>query len=157
MKEIREFQPREALARFCFGVFLVALVCAIPAPARSVSDGPIELMYHERAPYYITQEGGRVTGLVKLENVREPVAWESNDELGEVVNAYNEMQAQQSLVEDRFRDMALASSDYFWEMDEILQFSYFSDRFTKVTGVPQEMLLGKTREETKIPDVNEED
>jgi PAS domain S-box-containing protein len=41
-------------------------------------------------------------------------------------------------------------------MDENLRFSYFSDRFTEVTGVPNEMLLGKTREEAGIPDTDPE-
>ncbi|HSS63613.1 MAG TPA: PAS domain S-box protein, partial [Gammaproteobacteria bacterium] len=54
----------------------------------------------------------------------------------------------------RFQDYAAASSDYFWEMDEKLRFSWFSQRFTEVTGVPTEQLLGKTRIETGIPDVD---
>ncbi len=56
--------------------------------------------------------------------------------------------------EQRFHDYAAASSDYFWEMDEKLRFSWFSERFTVVTGVPRERLLGKTRSETGIPDVD---
>ncbi len=56
--------------------------------------------------------------------------------------------------EQRFHDYAAASSDYFWEMDEQLRFSWFSERFTEVTGVPADALLGKTREETGIPDVD---
>ena len=56
--------------------------------------------------------------------------------------------------EQRFRDISEASSDWFWEMDENLRFSYLSDHFTDVTGVAPEMLLGKTREETSIPDVD---
>lgn len=56
--------------------------------------------------------------------------------------------------EQRFRDFAKASSDWYWEMDEDLRFSYFSDRFTQVTGVDVSMLLGKTREETGVPDVD---
>ena len=52
--------------------------------------------------------------------------------------------------EKRFRDFASTTSDWFWEKDENLRFSYFSDRFTEVTGVPMEWLLGKTREESGI-------
>ena len=52
--------------------------------------------------------------------------------------------------ESRFRDFAGATSDYFWEMDENLRFSYFSGRFTEVTGVPVELLIGKTRRESGI-------
>jgi len=47
--------------------------------------------------------------------------------------------------EARFRDFSQSTSDWFWEMDEDLRFSYFSDRFTEVTGVAQTELLGKTR------------
>ncbi len=54
----------------------------------------------------------------------------------------------------RLQDFVEASSDWFWEMDEQCRFSYFSDRFTEITGVPQEALLGKTRQETGIPDVD---
>ena len=57
--------------------------------------------------------------------------------------------------ERRFEDFAEASSDWFWEMDENLRFSYFSDRFTGTTGVPQQALLGKTRQETGVPGLDE--
>ena len=56
--------------------------------------------------------------------------------------------------EVRLRGFAEASSDWFWEMDEHCRFSYFSNRFTEVTGVPQEALLGMTRTETGIPGVD---
>jgi PAS domain S-box-containing protein len=41
-------------------------------------------------------------------------------------------------------------------MDENLRFSYFSDLFSEITGVAEELLLGKTREETGIPNVDAE-
>ena len=56
--------------------------------------------------------------------------------------------------ERRFRDFAEAASDWFWEMDEKLRFSFFSERFTEITGVHKEALLGKTRQETGIPNVD---
>ncbi len=52
--------------------------------------------------------------------------------------------------EERFKDFASASSDYFWEMDRELRFSFFSDRFTDVTGVSSDWLLGKTRQVSEI-------
>lgn len=52
--------------------------------------------------------------------------------------------------EKRFRDFASTTSDWFWEMDENLRFSYFSERFTEITGVPEEWLLGKTRQESGV-------
>ncbi|MBT5878520.1 MAG: PAS domain S-box protein, partial [Rhodospirillaceae bacterium] len=58
--------------------------------------------------------------------------------------------------QERFRSFAEASSDWFWEMDKDLRFSYFSDRFTTITGVEQGTLMGKTRQETGVPDVDED-
>ena len=43
------------------------------------------------------------------------------------------------------------SSDWVWEMDQDLKFSYFSAGFTRITGVPSEYSLGKTREELLAP------
>jgi len=53
--------------------------------------------------------------------------------------------------EIRFRDFADASSDFYWEMDENLRFTFLSDRFTEVTGVAHERLLGKPRRKRRSP------
>ncbi len=87
-----------------------------------------------------------------------------NDELGDMIGALNDLVHEVSRTrrdelrasERRFRDFTDAASDWFWEMDENLRFSYFSQRFTDVTGVPKEMLLGKTRQETGIPNVDQD-
>ncbi|RVU38767.1 PAS domain-containing sensor histidine kinase [Hwanghaeella grinnelliae] len=50
----------------------------------------------------------------------------------------------------RFQDFASATSDWFWEMDENLRFCYFSDRFTEITGVNSEWLVGKNRQESGV-------
>ena len=47
--------------------------------------------------------------------------------------------------EKRFRDFSESASDWFWEMDENLRFTYISDRFTEISGVKNEDLIGKTR------------
>lgn len=52
--------------------------------------------------------------------------------------------------EQRLHDFAAAGSDWFWEMDDQLRFTYFSDQFERVTGVSPGHLLGKTREEAGI-------
>jgi PAS domain S-box-containing protein len=49
--------------------------------------------------------------------------------------------------EQRLRDFADASSDWFWEMGSDLRVSYVSPRILEVTGVPSSYFLGKTREE----------
>ena len=58
--------------------------------------------------------------------------------------------------EERFRDFAEASQDWFWEMDENLRFTYFSDRFYWASGVRPEQLLGRTRRESLWDNPDEE-
>ncbi len=49
--------------------------------------------------------------------------------------------------EQRFRDFASSSSDWFYEMGPDLRFTYVSDRFEEVTGISPSRVIGKTREE----------
>jgi PAS domain S-box-containing protein len=52
--------------------------------------------------------------------------------------------------EVRFRDFAEIASDWFWEMDGNLRWTYFSERFQEVTGIAPSDLIGKTRREVGI-------
>ncbi len=54
--------------------------------------------------------------------------------------------------EQRFHDFARASSDWFFETDAELRFSYFSERFQEVTGLAPEPMLGRQRREVAVPD-----
>ncbi|TVT51697.1 MAG: PAS domain S-box protein [Sedimenticola thiotaurini] len=56
---------------------------------------------------------------------------------------------EQRIIEERkrFQDFAEIASDWFWEMDSELRFSYFSDRVEETIGIPATTLLGKTRRE----------
>jgi PAS domain S-box-containing protein len=104
-------------------------------------------------------------GAPTLELARSKSNSGSLDELDQVVNAINSMRTQLadsirnlSLSQQRFRNFAEASSDWFWEMDESL-------RFTRITGqhhYSQEWIeknaVGKTRPETmsEYEDINSE-
>jgi len=57
-------------------------------------------------------------------------------------------------IQRRLSDYADISSDWFWETDDKLRFSYFSARFEEVSGVPPERFLGKTRREVGAPDAD---
>lgn len=61
-----------------------------------------------------------------------------------------------ALNEARFRDFANASSDYFWETDANLRFSYLSPSFTRSTGLPAAALLGRTPASVDDPDGDRE-
>ncbi|MEQ9642934.1 MAG: ATP-binding protein [Alphaproteobacteria bacterium] len=81
-----------------------------------------------------------------------------DDEVGEAQGALNDLLDSVARVrrddlragEERFRDFADSASDWFWEMDDQLRFSYFSPRFEAITGVPPANLLGKRREESGV-------
>ena len=47
----------------------------------------------------------------------------------------------------RFQDFAETAADWFWEMDASLRFTYLSERFQAVSGVPPEQLIGRTLRE----------
>ncbi|MBT3767206.1 MAG: PAS domain S-box protein [Rhodospirillaceae bacterium] len=54
------------------------------------------------------------------------------------------------LSENRFRDYGTIASDWFWEMDKNLRFSYFSNRFADISGISPNDLLGKTRRDSGL-------
>ena len=56
--------------------------------------------------------------------------------------------------QSRLSDYADISSDWFWETDDKLRFSYFSARFEEVSGTPPEKFMGKTRREIGAPDAD---
>ena len=49
--------------------------------------------------------------------------------------------------EERFRDFAEASADWFWEMNADLRFTYMSENVERIVGVPPEWHYGKSRED----------
>ncbi len=56
--------------------------------------------------------------------------------------------------EERFKDFAESATDWFWELDEDLRFSFLSENFAKITGLPQQSLMGKTRQESGNPGID---
>jgi PAS domain S-box-containing protein len=47
--------------------------------------------------------------------------------------------------EQRLRDIAESSSDWFWEMDAELRFTYFSERYAEITGFDPKERIATTR------------
>ena len=50
----------------------------------------------------------------------------------------------------RFQDFAESSSDWFWEMDSDLKFSYVTDSYRHITGIEPDAVIGKTRLELAL-------
>ncbi|MFY9314743.1 MAG: EAL domain-containing protein [Burkholderiales bacterium] len=51
-------------------------------------------------------------------------------------------------IAERFRSLTELSSDWYWEMDADLRFTYVSEGIRKVRGIAPEVLIGKRRWET---------
>jgi PAS domain S-box-containing protein len=60
------------------------------------------------------------------------------------------------LSEQRFRDFAESSSDWFWEQDANLRFTYMSASDFGISGLRPEAQYGKTREETNLAGVSDD-
>ena len=44
----------------------------------------------------------------------------------------------------RFRDLGDAGSDWLWETDAQLRFTYLTEQFAALTGIPVEQMIGRT-------------
>jgi PAS domain S-box-containing protein len=49
--------------------------------------------------------------------------------------------------QSRFQDFAEMGSDWLWEMDAELRYTYLSPRYSEITGKPIDKLIGRTRQE----------
>ena len=76
---------------------------------------------------------------VQTEEMANRVA-EKTDDLNRELQARTES-------EDRFRDFAESTSDWLWEMDRDLKFTFISDRYQEITGFVPDFAIGKTRGE----------
>ncbi|MGI9478700.1 MAG: transporter substrate-binding domain-containing protein, partial [Hyphomicrobiaceae bacterium] len=53
--------------------------------------------------------------------------------------------SEKQAAEERFKDLAEAASDWFFEQDENYRFTFVSSRFEELTGIPTSRLIGQTR------------
>ncbi|WP_350616070.1 EAL domain-containing protein [Pseudomonas sp. HY7a-MNA-CIBAN-0227] len=68
---------------------------------------------------------------------------------------YSSLHASQTALatsEARFRDVAEASSDWIWEIDSELRFTYLSERFETVTGLCRALCIGRPIDDLLVSD-----
>ena len=94
---------------------------------------------------------------------RKPARKDNQDELDEVVNSINETSkrgerliSEMQMTEKRIRDFAESASDWFWEMDADLRYTYLSDRYKEITGVEIAARIGTRRWDFSDPNVQPE-
>jgi len=69
-------------------------------------------------------------------------------DITELVNRQREVAAS----EERFKDFAEVASDWFWEMDADLRFTFLSEHAVLLTNTRSEQVYGKRREEVVSPE-----
>jgi PAS domain S-box-containing protein len=135
----------------------------MPAPRRAEHDGYIA-NYLRTGQAKIIGSRREVDGLRKdgttfpLElGISELVIGGKRILTGIVMDNTERKRAEEALreSEQRFKDVAEAASDWFWEMDENLRFTFFSERRQQLFGVSPENNVGKTRWE--VADANPDD
>ena len=90
-------------------------------------------------------------GSIVVEASTRPVDWGGKPAVVTTSVDVTEYEAARTALErseQRFRDIVEASSDWFWEMDQDLRFTFVSERAAEIGGVDATQFLGKTRWES---------
>lgn len=117
-------------------------------------DGSAELaaaIHPEDRTHFLRPSGDPAGTLVRLAGAGRPWRWLKLDTTpvrdggysGLLVCAERLKSAEESA--RRYRDYAEISSDWYWEQDAELKFTYFSREFEEISGVPSANALGRTR------------
>ncbi len=118
---------------------------------REISTGSIEREDAARELKITHEQLERATSKLQSMNTSlENTVYEKSSNLHRETKRRQELGEALQASEVRFKEFAEAASDWFWEMDKNLRWTYLSERFTTVTGIPQDHLLGKTRQESGI-------
>ena len=119
-----------ALFSLALGTYLTRQLSKLRAGARRVAEGDL---------------GYRV-----------PV--DGRDELAQTAEAFNNMSGRLKALygelaesERRFRDFSESGSDWFWETDADHRFTYLSEKFPAMVGLPVVDLLGRSRADLAMP------
>ena len=134
-------------AIFAFPLLAVVIVIflVLTVAFRNIILKPLDLL-----KYAMVESTPR--GPVRAQLVRD-------DEIGALVRVYNKLvagsrlyirrldlsQAKLAASEQRFRDLAEVSGDWFFEMDDQYHLTYISDFFYQLTGLKETDVVGKSR------------
>lgn len=119
-----------ALFSLALGTYLTRQLSKLRAGARRVAEGDLG---------YLVPVAGR-------------------DELAQTAEAFNNMSGRLKALydelaesEQRFRDFSESGSDWFWETDADHRFTYLSEKFPALLGLPVLELLGRKRADLALP------
>lgn len=95
----------------------------------------------------ITEQKQAEQALKEAQRKLEQSVDERTRQLQEEIEQRKQIERNLKLSEERFRDIAASSSDWFWEMGPDLRLSYIDESFRDIAGVDPKTYLGKTRRE----------
>lgn len=120
-----------------------AIVISLVAPAMGLMVGYLR----HQADRILAREKSTEAALTKLNAELEQRVLDRTAELLQTRNAAEAAETKARLSEERFRDFATTASDWLWEQDENLRFSYFSPEAFGGSRETAARHLGKTRRE----------
>ena len=94
--------------------------------------------------------GGAVRDFIFSAEVTEYEGEECLLFFGHDISPQKEIEHALSESEQRYRDFTNVASDWVWETDEDMRFTYLSERVLEIAGFPAEWHYGKTREEVGL-------
>lgn len=103
---------------------------------------------YDESPVYEIEASHKSGRKIILQQAIHIIEWRGTQAVLVTVNDITEKyKAQQALElnEQRFRDFAESASDWCWEMDDQLRFTFISDSFERITGRSKKDIIGKTR------------
>ena len=103
---------------------------------RQLADGQDHYLSINKFPIHNAE--GEITGVVSVS-----------------VDLSEQVSVSQALAESesRFREYAEIASDWLWELDENLRFTYISSRYTELTGIDGAEIIGKSRQDLSVDDI----
>ena len=78
------------------------------------------------------------------------------DDVGRVAESLDLMLKKVRESEQRFKDFSTAASDWFWETDDALRYTWVSDSRAALFDVPQQSFVGKTSQDIAQADLTDE-
>jgi PAS domain S-box-containing protein len=111
----------------------------------------------------LAQAGAAMQRMTEGKEPFAPLPVKRNDEIGALLANFNRLMVERERLEknlresqERFRDLATLSSDWYWEQDADLRFSRMSEEIYPKSRLRPETTLGKLRWELPIASVSEE-
>jgi PAS domain S-box-containing protein len=147
------FAPIAALKR---QIYLAALVLSLAAMLILR-----QVLARQLAP--LAQASTAMGRMTEGKEAFAPLPVVRNDEIGALVGNFNRLMAERDRLDqalresqERFRDLATLSSDWYWEQDADLRFTRMSEEIYPKSRLRPESTLGKRRWELAITGVTDE-